>query len=162
EVVSLEIDGTKLTLPISGKEPGLHPMHLRKEEGKWTPARNAAGTDVSPLVKKHGLQGPIDDAFMDSFINVSPTGRPMNAKAAEWAEKEMKHAADHWRKQFRGDAPTKKDTEITDDDIKNNNLVLWGDPSSNAVLAKIADKLPIKWTEKGVQVGDKTFEAGTH
>ncbi len=30
------------------------------------------------------------------------------------------------------------------------------------MLAKIADKLPIKWTDKGVTVGDKTYEAGTH
>ena len=74
----------------------------------------------------------------------------------------MKHAVDHWRKQFRGDAPVKNDTEITDDDIKNSNLILWGDPMSNAVLAKIADKLPIKWTDEGVTVGDKTYDAGTH
>ncbi len=44
----------------------------------------------------------------------------------------MKHATDHWRKQFRGDAPVKDDTEITDADIANSNLVLWGDPMSNA------------------------------
>ena len=102
------------------------------------------------LRKMHGLQGPIDDAFMDSFLNVAPTGQPMNEDVGKWAEKEMKHAADQWRKQFRGDAPMKKDTEVTDEDIKNSNLILWGDPTSNAVLAKIADKLPIKWTEQGV------------
>jgi hypothetical protein len=130
---------------------------FEKFEGKW-----GSGNPSSGLAKRPGLQGPIDDAFMDSFVNVSPTGRPMNSKTAEWAEKEMKHAADQWRKQFRGDAPTKKDTEVTEDDIKNSNLVLWGDPMSNAVLAKIADKLPIKWTERGVQVGDKTYEVGTH
>ena len=37
----------------------------------------------------------------------------------------------------------KDDTDVTDADIAEHNLVLWGDPSSNAVLAKIADKLPI-------------------
>ena len=67
-----------------------------------------------------------------------------------------------WRRQFRGDAPQKKDTEVTDDDIAKNNLVLWGDPSSNAVLAKIADKLPIKWTADGIEVGGKKFAAGEH
>ena len=29
--------------------------------------------------------------------------------------------------------------------------ILWGDPSSNAVLAKIADKLPVHWDKDGVQ-----------
>src|SRR5262249_24602118 len=107
-----------------------------------------------------GLQGPIDDAFMDAFIMVKPTGMALDAKTGEWVEKEMKHATDHWRKQFRGDAPVKKDTEITDADIKNNNLILWGDPQSNAVLAKIAEKLPIKWTDKGITVGKETYKSG--
>src|SRR3546814_8520758 len=53
-----------------------------------------------------------------------------------------------WRQQFRGDARVKKDTEITEADIAQHNLVLWGDPQSNQVLAKIADKLPIKRSEE--------------
>ena len=32
----------------------------------------------------------------------------------------------------------------TDADIASSNLILWGDPESNAVLKRIADKLPIK------------------
>ncbi|MBA4189180.1 MAG: hypothetical protein C0467_14375 [Planctomycetaceae bacterium] len=138
-----------------------------KTGGKWVFAKGAdtppsTGPSTTELAKVPGLQGPIDDAFMDSFVMVSPSGKPLNEAVGKWAEKEMSHAIKHWRQQYRGDAPVKKDTEITEDYIKNNNLVLWGDPSSNAVLAKIADKLPIKWTDKGVVVGDKTYEAGTH
>ena len=47
---------------------------------------------------------------------------------------------------MRGDAPVKDDTAVTDADIASSNLVLWGDPQSNKVLARIADKLPIQWT----------------
>jgi hypothetical protein len=90
------------------------------------------------------------------------TGKAANEKVGAWAEKECTHATEHWRKQFRGDAPIKADTEVTDADIKNNNLILWGDPQSNAVLAKIADRLPIRWTEKGVVVGKDTYDAGAH
>ena len=118
-----------------------------KVKGKWS------GTESRPeLAKRHGLQGPIDDAFMDSFVMVRPTGTPMNEKVGKWVDAEMRHAADHWRKQFRGDAPVKADKDVTDDDIKNSNLVLWGDPKSNAVLARIADKLPIK------EFGDSTVQ----
>ncbi len=74
----------------------------------------------------------------------------------------MTHAIEHWRRQFRGEARVKDDTEVTDADIAAHNLVLWGDPSSNAVLAKIADKLPIRWDSDGVRVGDKTYDAGHH
>jgi hypothetical protein len=161
EVVSLDLDGTKFTLPINGKAPGKHGLNFRKEGGKWVTVLAAAGAEAA-LAKRPGLQGPIDDAFMDSFVMVSPTGKPINEAVGKWAEKEMGHAVRHWRSQYRGDAPVKKDTEVSDSDIKGSNLVLWGDPSSNAVLAKIADKLPVKWTDKGVTVGDKTYEAGTH
>ena len=111
----------------------------RKVDGKWV----AGKTPEVGLAKSPGLQGPIDDAFMDSFLMVSPTGKPMNEKLGTWVETEMKHSTKHWRQQFRGDAPIKKDSEITDDDIKNNNLILWGDAKSNAILAKIKDKLPL-------------------
>lgn len=103
--------------------------------------------------KKPGLQGPIDDAFMDSFVMVRPTGKPLNENTGKWVDAEMKHAVTHWRQQFRGDAPIKDDKDVTDDDIKNSNLILWGDPKSNAVLAKIADKLPLK------EFGDTTVTA---
>ena len=46
--------------------------------------------------------------------------------------------------------------------IRDNNLILWGDPGSNRVLARIADKLPIRWTSAGIMVGKETFPAATH
>lgn len=129
--------------------------------GKWTSTFPVVSFPF-PSAKHHGLQGPIDDAFMDKFLFVRPTGQAMNEKVGAWAEKEMKHASDHWRKQFRGDAPIKDDKDVAANDIKEGNLILWGDPKSNTVLAKIADKLPVKWNEKGIQIGDKLYEPGTH
>jgi hypothetical protein len=156
--IAVLIDGQKLPVPTPQSDWSLK-YALEKVEGKWKPAApDTAGT----LAKRPGLQGPIDDAFMDSFVMVSPSGKPLNEKVGAWAAGEMKHAVTQWRQQFRGDAIVKKDTEITDADIKGSNLVLWGDPQSNAVLAKIAGNLPIKWTAAGVQLGDKTYDAGTH
>jgi hypothetical protein len=130
---------------------------FHKVGGKW-----AAGPLPDGLRKRHGLQGPIDDAFMDSFIMVKPTGKPLNEKVGEWAAKEMDHAITHWRQQYRGDARVTSDDAVSDADIANSNLVLWGDPSSNKVLAKIADKLPIHWTAKEVAVGAKTYPSDTN
>ncbi len=116
------------------------------------------------LAKRPLLQGPIDDAFMDRFVMVRPTGTPLNEKVGKWTSAEMAHAVDHWRMQFRGDAPVIDDTAVTDADIAASNLVLWGDPSSNAVLKKIADKLPIAWSADGVRLGKdgKQFSANSH
>ena len=46
---------------------------------------------------------------------------------------------------------------MTDADIAASNLVLWGDPGSNRVLARIADQLPVQWTAAGMVVGGKTL-----
>jgi hypothetical protein len=132
--------------------------HFRKANGKWAMAE----TSEDGLRKIHGLQGPIDDAFMSSFVFVRPTGKAMNDKVAAWSASEMNHAITHWRTMFRGEARIKDDTSITDADIASSNLILWGDPSSNAVLAKILAKLPITWNAQTVKVGEQSFAASSH
>ena len=131
-------------------------LHLDGEEWKVGPAP-AAGTR-----KKHNLQGPIDDAFMDSFVVVRPTGTAKHAAVQRWTTSELQHTVEQWRKQFRGDAVVRNDVEITDADIASSNLVLFGDPASNSVLAKIADKLPITWGDDAVRVGKRSFDATHH
>ena len=76
------------------------------------------------LRKQHDLQGPTDDAFMNSFLFVRPIGRSRNTRLQKWAEGELQHARDHWRRQFRGDARVKNDNDVTDADIASSNLVL--------------------------------------
>jgi pimeloyl-ACP methyl ester carboxylesterase len=134
-------------------------VHLRKKDGAWEVVEKA---DDGKLRKRPGLQGPIDDAFLDSFLMVRPTGKPLNDKVGAWASVEMKHAIEHWRKQFRGEARVKDDGDIGDAEIAAHNLVLWGDPSSNKVLARIADKLPIRWDARHVKLGEQTFSAEHH
>ena len=114
------------------------------------------------LHKVHGLQGPIDDAFLDSFVFVSPTGTPIAAAAGKWVAAEEKRAIAEWHRQFRGDAQVRDDKDVTDADIADSNLVVWGDPSSNRVLARIADRLPVKWTADGVVLGGHRYPAATH
>src|SRR5207302_6216795 len=65
--------------------------HFRKNASQW---EAVAQVDETSLQKRHGLQGPIDDAFMDSFLMVRPTGTPLNTKVGAWASAEMKHAVD--------------------------------------------------------------------
>jgi hypothetical protein len=74
----------------------------------------------------------------------------------------MDRAIDHWRRQFRGMAPVEYDTKITDAEIADSNLVLWGDPESNRILKRIADQLPIRWSKEGILVGGEEFEADHH
>jgi len=114
------------------------------------------------LRKRHNLQGPIDDAFMDSFIFVRPTGKGWHPQTSKWASDELERAIEHWRRHFRGQARVKNDTEITEADIAGSNLILWGDPQSNSVLARVAKDLPIEWSQSQIAVGKQKFPADKH
>ncbi len=131
--------------------------HFQRTGRKWK-----VGEDETELRKQHGLQGPIDDAFLDSFVMVMPTGQPLNSKVGAWVEAEQKHAIEHWRKQFRGDAQVVRDNQVTDELLAGNNLVLWGDPKSNSLLAKIAPHLPIRWTASNILVGSAHYSSDRH
>ena len=133
-------------------------VHLRLKAPQWTVVSSA---HEDGLTKRHGLQGPIDDAFLDRFVMVRQTGQPLHDKVGKWASTEMAHAVEHWRRQFRGEAVVKDDSDISDADIASSNLILWGDPSSNKILARIANKLPMRWDGKEIVAGDKRF-AGDH
>ena len=149
EPVSVSIDGQ----PLSGPHP------LSDRSWRFTVHREGREWRLGPpgdgLRKKHDLQGPIDDAFMDSFVFVRPTGKFTHPAVESWVRGELNHAIAAWRQQFRGQARVKDDRDITAADIASANLVLWGDPSSNTVLAKIVDKLPIRWNENEVVVGEQ-------
>ena len=159
EKLNLAIDGSKVLVETAVANDAHWGYVAVKSDGKWGGSKPG---DDEGLRKRHGLQGPIDDAFMDSFLIVQPTGTASNPKAGAWAEAECKHAIEHWRKQFRGEARVKKDMEVTDTDFANHNIILFGDPASNKVLTRLADKLPIKWSDKEISFGSEKFTADHH
>lgn len=118
--------------------------------------------DVSGPAKRPGLTGPIDDAFMESFIFVRPTGKPLNETVGNWVNGELAYATKLWRDVFRGDVPIKNDTALTEVDIKNKNLILWGDPSSNAILGRMIKRLPLQWNKEKLVFHGQTYDAAHH
>ena len=101
------LDGAKFTdLPLPETDRSWR-ARFYKQGKNWTFAHAASGiadagaywATTAPFAKSHGLQGPIDDAFMDSFLMVRPTGTPLNDKAGKWVAAEQAHALDHWRRQ---------------------------------------------------------------
>jgi dienelactone hydrolase len=152
----LTIDGAAVTVPAVARDRSLS-VGLVQTNGVWRvgdlPARS--------LRKAHGLQGPIDDAFMDAFMFVRPTEKAYSDALGAWQRAQAESAILDWTRFFRGEPRVKNDTAITDADIAANHLVLFGDPSSNAVYRRIASRLPIAWRADGVVVGNRQFPA-TH
>lgn len=150
---SVVIDGTTIAAPSPSSDRSWN-VSFMLIGARWELTKPSAALSIR---KRHGLQGPIDDAFLDRFIVVKPTGSALHGKVNDWVIAEMNRAITEWRRQFRGEAITKLDREITDQDIDNANLILWGDPSSNKVLARIASRLPLTWNAKELLVNDKTY-----
>jgi hypothetical protein len=138
--------------------PGSDDLVFHQANNQWI----AGAPTQEGLVKRPTLSGPVDHAFMSSFLFVRPTGAPLHEKTGTWAKGEFDHAVGFWRKVFRGEAPVKDDSALTDADIADSNLILWGDPSSNAVLAKILAKLPLTWDAAKLVFAGKDYDsAGT-
>jgi pimeloyl-ACP methyl ester carboxylesterase len=157
-IATVTMDGRKLEAPAPLSDRSWT-ARFRKTGTGWAVAPDA---EEGGLRKRHDLQGPIDDAFMHSFMIVRPTGSPLVPEVSKWVDAELQHAIIEWRRQFRGEARVKNDTEISDTDIAAHNLALWGDPGSNKLLAQIADRLPVQWTREGVVVGSRRFPSATH
>jgi hypothetical protein len=155
--VLIGIDSQKIEVPGPGSDRSWS-ASLDRVNGSW----KLRAEPAPALRKRHDLQGPIDDAFMDSFVIVKPTQKSARVRFQEWVDAELPRSIEHWRRHFRGEARVKDDSAIGDDDIRDANLILWGDPESNAILKRIAAKLPIVWDAKAIQVGTKSFDSENH
>jgi hypothetical protein len=153
-LVAVSIDNQRVDYRIT--DTGSATASFIKQNGRWKTGSLLAKNGVQ---KRHGLQGPIDDAFMDSFLVVRPTGTPLIPRAHEWAMAALTRFTNEWRAQFRGDVRQKADTDVTEDDIAQHHLILFGDPGSQRLLARIAKQLLLRWDAKGVQIGKETFPA---
>jgi pimeloyl-ACP methyl ester carboxylesterase len=126
--------------------------------GSW----QFAAPQSKPSGKRPGLQGPIDDAFSTRFLCVRGTGKPLNPGVASWSDAVLDRFAEEWRRHYRGDLPIKRDTEVTEADVRSSNLILFGDPGSNRWIAEILPKTPVRWTREEVSVGDQTYSSVEH
>ena len=114
------------------------------------------------LRKRHDLQGPIDDAFTLPFVCVTGTGTSWTPQQNEWATSVLSLFEKEFDKWLRAKVPVIKDTEVSDQDIQNKNLILFGDPGSNAMIAKVLEDLPVEWTKEYITVNGKKYDTQNH
>jgi poly(3-hydroxybutyrate) depolymerase len=146
----IKIDGQDLKV-----KPGAA-ITLWKTGAGWKTDRNGP---QAGLHKTHALQGPIDDAFVDPFLLVRPTGAPWNAEVNAQALRTLERFDRLWAKFFRGHPFVKDDKDVTPADLAKYHVVLFGDPGSNRLMAKMLAKLPVKWTRDEVAMGAKSYPA---
>jgi len=148
------VEGTTLEV----RDPGfaVEALELVRRGGQWRWGEPAVWR------KRPGMQGPIDDAFLGRFVVVPPGSPPASPRVARWVDFELDHFRDRWSALMRGEVIQKQADELDSDDIAGANLVLWGDPGSNAMIAEILDRLPIEWDEESFTFRGHTLDAGAH
>lgn len=149
----IEIDGKRVS------RTGPNSRFFAKKDGNWITTESEDGR----LQKRPGLQGPIDDAFTGSFIAADERG-PLstNRQLANVLGKAMDTSEQEWRHYFRGNKQIKDVDELTETDLEESHLEIWGDPESNPFLAKLMPKLPFKWTAETIEFGGEKYDAKTH
>jgi len=146
----INIDGQALKV-TAGPE-----ITLSKNVSAWSVVENGL---PAGLHKTHALQGPIDDAFLDPFLMVRPTGKPWNDEVNQQALRTMARFDRLWGRFFRGHPFVKNDTDVTEADLAKYHVVLFGDPGSNKWIAAINGKLPFTWDRDSVTLGGKAYPA---
>jgi hypothetical protein len=52
--------------------------------------------------------------------------------------------------------------DVTEEDIANSHLVLWGDPRSNQLIARVVRDLPLQWSAEALQIGSHVAASADH
>ena len=166
--VNIFVDGKQVAYSGSDKpkDPGTAILH-KGTDGTF---RWLGRAPTGDLVKRPGLQGPIDDAFLSSFLVVTPSGKSSNPLVERWVQFELAHFLHRWESLYRGSPRVKQDSEVTQDDLARHNLVLWGTPESNSLVRRLAREqgkpashpFPLKWSAKTVTLGTQKFRSDQH
>ena len=146
----IRIDGENLKVKPASE------ITLQRYSSAWRVDKNGR---ESGLRKTHALQGPIDDAFLDPFLLVRPTGAPWSDDVNQQALRSLTRFDRMWARFFRGHPYVKDDKDVTEADLARYHLVLFGDPGSNKWIAKLNGKLPVRWTRETVAIGAESFSA---
>ena len=169
ESINIVIGGESLTVTPPANGQPLRVL-LEMKQDAW---RLVDNFDNQQLRKRPGMQGPIDDAFLDAFVFVGPEAKPVDKRETEtksssgpveqWASDEFAHATREWRKHYRGDLNVRSASQVSDADLADKNLILFGTPRNNPLIAKVMAKLPasIAWKDT-ITVGSESAASDKH
>ncbi|MGH7224543.1 MAG: hypothetical protein ACRELF_15060, partial [Gemmataceae bacterium] len=164
--IAVQIDGQRLEvvpyLPAASSTSLF--VYLERRGERWhSVLPEKIETDrIRKPQKVEGQQGPIDDAFTSPFLCVRGSGVPWHEATDDYAKANLERFRKEWSKYFRGELPVKDDAEVEAKDLISRHLILFGDPSSNSLIAQVLDGLPFTWTKDKITWDGKDYAANEH
>ncbi|AKF07082.1 extensin family protein [Sandaracinus amylolyticus] len=153
DVLRISADGAEVYRGARG--PLGHVIHLSRVDGAWR--LGFLPREEGRLEKVPGLSGPLTDPYRDGMIHVYGTRDPERTEALREAAQRGARGWPLWLWQHQQRVVA--DTDVTDAMMARSHLVLYGTPGSNALIERMQDRLPIRVTSEGVQVGSRTYRA---
>ncbi len=141
--------GEELTLIVNGQKL----MKRADEHGEIHITIGDSLSENTSLHKRKGLCGPVEEVFDTAFALVRGT-TGTRTERAEIRAKVDRWAA-HWQAFSDGWPRIVDDVDVTEQMMGDYNLVLFGTPATNAILAEIAGELPIGIEDHRYTVGDE-------
>jgi beta-glucosidase len=141
--VTLEIDGNRLEVRVADS------VSFSRRGGVWTPEAYAA----APGAKRPGLEGPMGEAIAGRHIYVYGTAGGATQEELAARRERAERAADWsvYRGPFMGRVMVyprvAADREVRPSDLADANLVLFGTPETNTLIAQYQDSLPMHLNE---------------
>lgn len=162
--ITVSLDGQRLSARPYQSATAPLSVYLEKGGEGWRDAlpQKLVVDRLRRPQKTIGIHGPIDDAFTNSFLCVRGTGTAWHDSTQSYAAAALRRFQNEWNKFLRGELPVKNDVDVTEDDIANRNLILFGDPASNALIAQVLDRLPMQWTKESITLAGKSYPAAEH
>lgn len=156
--VTVRVDGQG----YAGVDLGTSQAFHRGANGRWM----KGATDLSGE-KHHAQSGAITDIFFDHVILVPGS---IGDDEETFFNRQMANGVANLFKAENGglhrggirgsntvDLPLVKDVDLTEEQIRNHNLLLFGSTKTNAVLKHYWDKLPLMFQPGSIMLGNQTY-----
>ncbi|WP_145201364.1 prolyl oligopeptidase family serine peptidase [Thalassoglobus polymorphus] len=161
----VSVDGSESFDLNLAADANLIDVYLVKDAGGWSVLSYEDSLDFeeNPNQKKrHNLQGPIDDAFMEPFVCVQGTGQPWSPELQEYSDWSLSRFQTEFDKWMRAHPLVVKDSAVTEKMIRSKNLILFGDPGSNSLIKTVVEELPLKWEKDSITFQGQTYSTRDH
>jgi hypothetical protein len=112
-------------------------------------------TITGKLKKNNQTEGPINDFFKDTFIAVQGTVGTNSEISANKAA--IDSFVTNWKDEYYAACRVKGDKNTTPADIRNYNLILFGNRYQNELLASLVRLLPVRVERDAITIDEKKY-----
>ncbi|MBI3922108.1 MAG: prolyl oligopeptidase family serine peptidase, partial [Armatimonadetes bacterium] len=155
-----EVGGEVKYAEFPEADHGDFPDWLFKDQVAWllkhrrarspVPAKITVG-DLLPWQKER-KPGPVEDAFLSRFLVIYGTSSEDSIENLV-ARREAEQLVHEWKRRYGHPCRCKSDKEVTEEDTRDSNLILYGGPQQNAISRLFEKQAPLKISDHAISWG---------